>query len=146
MIPAWPADPVRAARGIRIESAVKVPRIAIVDDDESVCSGMISFVQSLGYDAYSYGSAEAFLQSQERHETSCLISDVQMAGIGGLELQRILLAEGTRIPIIFITAFPDVQVQQQAMQAGATCFLSKPCDGDKLVHCLETAVGIARAP
>jgi FixJ family two-component response regulator len=146
MIRAWPADPACAARGSRIGPDVKVPLIAIVDDDESVCTGMISFVQSLGYDARSYGSAEAFLQSQERHETSCLISDVQMTGIGGLELQRILQAEGSRIPIIFITAFPDTQVQQNAMQAGATCFLSKPCDGDKLAHCLQTAVGAARAP
>ncbi len=125
---------------------MKVPLIAIVDDDESVCVGMIDFMQSLGYDAHSYGSAEAFLQSQERHHASCLISDVQMAGIGGLELQRILLAEGSRIPIIFITAFPDTQVQQQAMQAGATCFLCKPCDEDVLVNCLETAIGTVRAP
>ncbi len=105
---------------------------------------MIDFVQSLGYDARSYRSAEAFLQSQERDGTACLISDVQMAGIGGLELQRILLAEGSSIPIIFITAFPDARLQQQAMQAGAACFLSKPCDGDTLVHCLETALGTTK--
>jgi FixJ family two-component response regulator len=123
---------------------VKAPLIAIVDDDESVGTGMIDFVQSLGYEARSYRSAEAFLQSQERHDTACLISDVQMTGISGLELQRILIAGGSRIPIIFITAFPDMRVQQQAMQAGAAGFLSKPCDGDTLVHCLETALGTAR--
>lgn len=138
------ANSAGAARGSKIGADVKVPLIAIVDDDESVCIGMADFVQSLGYDSHSYRSAEAFLQSQERHETSCLISDVKMAGIGGLELQQILLAEGSRIPIIFITAFPDAQVQQQAMQAGATFFLGKPCDGDTLAHCLRTALGTAR--
>lgn len=125
----------------RIGPGVTAPLIAIVDDDESVCIGMTNLVRSLGYDALSYGSAEDFLQSQQRHSTSCVISDVQMPGVGGLELQRILISEGNRMPIIFITAFPDTQVRQQALQAGATCFLSKPCDGDTLVHCLESAVG-----
>ena len=120
---------------------MNVPLIAIVDDDESVCIGMTSLVRSLGYDALSYGSAEDFLRSQERHGTACLISDVQMPGLGGLDLQRILRAEGSQLPIIFITAFPDNHVQQLAMQAGAMCFLSKPCDGDTLIECLETAVG-----
>lgn len=120
---------------------MQTPVIAIVDDDESVCLGMTSLMRSLGYDVLTYGSAEDFLRSQERHGTSCLISDVQMPGVGGLELQQILLAEGSRLPIIFITAFPDARVQQQAMQAGATCFLSKPFEGDTLIHCLESVLG-----
>lgn len=102
---------------------------------------MADFVQSLGYDAHSYRSAEEFLDSQQRHEVACLISDVKMPGIDGLELQRILLAEGSGIPIIFITAFPDERAQQRALQAGAVCFLSKPCDGNTLVHWLEAALG-----
>ena len=117
------------------------PLIAIVDDDESVCIGMTSLMRSLGYDVHAYNSAEDFLQSQERHGTSCLISDVQMPGVGGLELQQILLAEGSQLPIIFITAFPDDRVQQIAIQAGAKCFLSKPFDGDVLINCLECALG-----
>lgn len=124
-----------------IGPGVNVPLIAIVDDDESVCIGMRSLVRSLGYDAHSYPSAEDFLRSQERHGASCLISDVQMPGLGGLDLQRILRAEGSNLPIIFITAFPDTKVQQLAMQDGAMCFLSKPCDGNHLIECLETAVG-----
>jgi FixJ family two-component response regulator len=120
---------------------VRTPLISIVDDDESVRIGMTSLVRSLGYDVQSYESAEDFLQSQERHGSSCLISDIQMPGIGGLELQKVLAAENNATPIIFITAFPDANVRQLALQAGAACFLSKPCDGDTLIKCLETALG-----
>jgi len=125
---------------------VQNPLIAIVDDDETVCIGMTNLMQSLGYDVNTYGSAEDFLQSQERHVTSCLISDVQMPGVGGLELQQILLAEGSQVPIIFITAFPDARVQQLAMQAGATGFLSKPFDGETLINCLENVLASGGAP
>jgi FixJ family two-component response regulator len=120
---------------------VDAPLIAIVDDDESVCIGMTSLVRSLGYEVQTFGCAEDFLQSQQRTGASCVISDVQMPGLGGLELQKILVAEGNRLPIIFITAYPDAEVRRLAMQNGALCFLSKPFDGADLVQCLENALG-----
>jgi FixJ family two-component response regulator len=115
--------------------------IAIVDDDESVCIGMRSLVRSLGYDVQTYGSAEDFLTSEARPAISCVISDIQMPGISGLELQKILASQGSQLPMIFITAFPDARVQQAALQGGATCFLSKPFDGATLIACLENALG-----
>jgi FixJ family two-component response regulator len=123
-----------------MEFGVKAPVIAIVDDDEEVCIGMTSLVRSLGYDVKTYGSAEDFLASGGRDDTACLISDVQMPGLGGLELQKILAAEGGRLPIIFITAYPDPRVRQAATDAGAMCFLSKPFEGEALIRCLERAL------
>jgi FixJ family two-component response regulator len=123
---------------------VNAPVIAIVDDDESVTIGTMSLVRSLGYDALSYGSAEDFLASDVRDDIACLISDVQMPGVGGLELQKMLAAEGSRLPIIFITAFPDAHIRQVALDAGAMCFLSKPFDGDVLIQCLEKALDTGR--
>jgi len=105
---------------------VKASVIAIVDDDESVCIGMSSRVRSLGYDVQTYDSAEDFLGSERRGDIICLISDVKMPGLGGLELQQILAAEGSSLPIIFVTAYPDAQIRQVALDAGALCLLSKP--------------------
>lgn len=122
---------------------MNTPLIAIVDDDESVRIGTTSLVRSYGYDVQTYASAEDFLRSQERHNTACIISDVQMPGIGGLDLQKILSAENSATPIIFITAFPDADIRQLAMQAGAAGFLSKPFDGETLIHCLERVFGPA---
>jgi FixJ family two-component response regulator len=123
-----------------IGPSVSAPVIAIVDDDESVSIGMMSLVRSIGYDALTYGSAEDFLASDARDDIACLISDVQMPGVGGLELQKMLAAEGSRLPIIFITAYPDARIRQVALDAGAMCFLSKPCDGAALIACLERAL------
>ena len=114
--------------------------IAIVDDDGAVREALKALVRSLGYDASTFGSAEAFLNSEQINDTSCLITDVQMPGLSGLDLQDRLIAQGYRIPIIFFTGYPDENVRIRAMKAGAVAFLSKPCDGDHLLGCFEKAL------
>jgi FixJ family two-component response regulator len=114
--------------------------ISIVDDDESVRAAVGSLIKSLGFVARTFASAEEFLSSPHVDETACLISDVQMPGISGVELQSRLAADNYRTPIIFISAFGNESVAQRALKAGATAFLQKPFDGKTLMKCLEKAL------
>jgi FixJ family two-component response regulator len=123
-----------------LEPVSNIPVISIVDDDESIRDVISSLIRSFGLKAHAFVSAEEFLQSPHLNETSCLISDVQMPKMNGIELQRALIAQGRRIPIIFITAFPDEAVEESAMKAGAICFLSKPFDGHEIVKYLAKAI------
>jgi FixJ family two-component response regulator len=115
--------------------------ISIVDDDEEVREATKGLVRSLGYAAATFGSAEEFLNSEQRYETSCIIADVQMPGLSGVEMQRRLIAEGDRLPMIFVTAFPEDRVRASAMAAGAVGFLSKPFNEEHLIGCLDSALG-----
>ena len=121
----------------------KAPVVSIVDDDDEMCSAMCSFVRSRGFTAYGFASADEFLQSPCLSETSCLISDVQMPNMSGVELQNALIAQGRRIPIIFITAFPDKTLEVRAMNAGAIAFLSKPFDEHQMITCIDKAIKAA---
>jgi FixJ family two-component response regulator len=112
----------------------------VVDDDESVRLSIGALIRSLGYAAYGFGSAEAFLNSAEAASADCLITDVQMPGLSGIDLQRALNERGRAPPMIFVTAFPQERIRRQAMAAGALNFLSKPCDDDLLVRTIEEAV------
>jgi CheY-like chemotaxis protein len=123
-----------------IPAMTKRALIAIVDDDESIRVMTATLMRSLGFAARGFASAEQFLQSPELSETSCLISDVQMPGISGLELQSRLASENCRTPIIFITAFPDPRIQDRALADGAVCFLTKPFDGRTLIQCVDRAL------
>ncbi len=114
--------------------------ISIIDDDESVRVATGSLVRSLGLGATLFASAEAFLASACLDDTACVITDVQMPGMSGVELQSFLLGRGQRTPIIFITAFPEERVRRQVDAAGAAGFLSKPFDGDAMIKCLEAAL------
>jgi FixJ family two-component response regulator len=120
--------------------ARKVANISIVDDDESVRVAMESLIGSLGYNVYTFSSAKEYLQSPRVNDTSCLISDVQMPNMTGVELQGALIAQGYRTPIIFVTGFPDKGIQEQAMTAGAVCFLKKPLDAQTLSKYLDKAL------
>ena len=121
----------------------KIPMISIVDDDAAVREATKGLVRSLGYSVSTFASAEEFLQSERVHDTSCLITDLHMPGLSGIELQDRLIAGGHRMPIIFITAFPDEGVRTRAMKAGAVCFMSKPYSDDHLIGCLDRALKAA---
>ena len=121
----------------------KAPVVSIVDDDDSMRSAMCSFVRSRGFTVYGFASADEFLQSPCLSETSCLISDVQMPNMSGVELQNALIAQGRRIPIIFITAFPDKTLEVRAMNAGAIAYLSKPFDEHEMITCIGKAIKAA---
>ena len=116
------------------------PVIAIVDDDESFRQATISFIRSLGYSTAAFPSADAFLNSNAVENADCLISDIQMPGMSGIELQSYLIAQGHRVPVIFITAFAEVEARVRALRAGAIGFLGKPFGDENLISCLNKAL------
>jgi FixJ family two-component response regulator len=120
--------------------------ISIVDDDESVRKAIDALVRSLGYLAATFASAEEFLNSDRLIDTSCLITDLRMPGMSGVELQCRLIAQGRAIPTIFITAFADESTRARVLTAGAVGFLSKPFNEESLLNCLDKALnGLPRA-
>jgi FixJ family two-component response regulator len=123
-----------------VEPTKDRPLISIVDDDASLRMATARYVRSFGFAACAFGSADEFLLSIERRETSCIVSDVQMPGTNGIELQSRLVAENDRTPIIFITAYPHPDTEKRALDAGAICFLTKPFDGQTLVNCIRRAL------
>ena len=116
------------------------PMISIVDDDDFVRESLRDLIESLGYNVAVFESAERFLEAACLAETSCVITDLQMPGLSGLDLQGRLIADGRYIPIIFVTAFPDEKFRARAMSAGAAGFLSKPFNERSLISCLESAL------
>src|SRR5580692_2574790 len=114
--------------------------IAVIDDDESVRRTTTLLIESFGFRAAMFQSAEKFLSSGKLEDTSGLIVDVQMPGMNGLQLQSQLAAAGCRIPIIFITAFDDNEARRRAMQAGAVTFLGKPFGDEQLLECIRSAL------
>jgi FixJ family two-component response regulator len=114
--------------------------VSIVDDDPLAREGIKELVESLGYKALAFVSAQDFLQSGAVAKTGCLITDLQMPGLNGLELQERLQARGYRTPVILITAYPNEKHRCRAMGAGAIGFLSKPFEEQSLVECLTIAM------
>src|SRR5262245_17153037 len=114
--------------------------VAIIDDDRSLQRALRDLMESAGLAARCYGSAEEFLESDVCDQTGCLVLDILMPGMSGLELQAKLNALGSRIPIIFITARGDAKLRTRAMTAGAVEFLSKPFDDDVLLEMVRAAL------
>jgi FixJ family two-component response regulator len=114
--------------------------ISIVDDDPSVREAMLGLVRSLGFEAVTFPSAEDFLRSEQIDGTTCLITDLQMPGLSGIELQSQLISRGNSVPIIFVTASPERGIEAQVRSAGAVGFLNKPFDDRTLIECLDQAL------
>ena len=114
--------------------------ISVVDDDESIRRTTTFLIESLGFRAAAFESAESFLKSGQLHITSCLILDVQMPGMNGLQLQSELAAAGYGIPIIFITSYDDKESRGRAMRAGAVAFLGKPFSDEQLLQTVRSAL------
>ena len=116
------------------------PHIAVIDDDELVREALEHLIGVLGYSVDTFASAEAFLNSSRLKPTSCVITDIHMPGMSGIELQRRLSAEGRKTPVIFVTAYPDETTRSRVIRNGAAGYLSKPLRGDKLLKCLDKAL------
>jgi FixJ family two-component response regulator len=121
------------------------PLISIVDDDALARDGIGQLIESLGYKAVTFISAEHFLESGLIAETTCLITDLQMPGLNGLELQEAVRSQGYQTPVILITAYPSENHRKRALDNGAVGFLSKPFDDEALIECL-TAASKLRVP
>jgi FixJ family two-component response regulator len=114
--------------------------ISVIDDDASVRAAADNLLSSHGYLVHAFASAEEFLQSARLDDSSCVIADVQMPAMSGLDLLTHTRAKGYALPFIFITAFPEESVRARALKAGAICFLAKPFAGPALISCVEAAV------
>jgi FixJ family two-component response regulator len=118
----------------------KTKLVAIVDDDDLMRSAVQGLLKAVGRSAQTFSSAEEFLQSGQHRQTACLIADIRMPGMSGLELQSRLNAEQCRIPTIFITAHGDAKMRLRALRAGAVEFLAKPFDDEALLESVREAL------
>ena len=119
----------------------KFCNIAIVDDDEAVRVGLRSLLRSYGYNAQAYESALALLASCALGDYHCIVTDLQMPGMSGIELLEQLRRTGNSLPLILMTAFPEPALCKRALNSGASCFLSKPFEANELLRCLNQASG-----
>lgn len=117
--------------------------IAIVDDDPSSCAATSGLVRSFGYRTLEFGDAFAFLRSGAAARVGCLITDLRMPGMSGLELHLALTRDGLRLPTILVTAFANETTRLQAQRAGIACFLPKPIAADDLLACIRRAIASA---
>jgi FixJ family two-component response regulator len=128
---------VRRTREAQVQ---KTPMISIVDDDRAVREGLTDLIKSMGLEAESYSNARDFLRSADPRITSCLIADVQMPEMTGLELHDRLVQSGDIIPTILITAFPNDRDRKCAARSGVICYLAKPFNDDSLFACIRSAL------
>ncbi len=129
-----------------IQGMPGAPLIAIVDDDDSLRNSLENLIRSFGFQAQGFSSADAFLSWKPARDTACLILDVRMPGMNGLDLQRQMTTRNWRVPIVFITSHADDHAEARARENGAVAFLYKPCRDEELLNAIEAALRQARAP
>jgi FixJ family two-component response regulator len=135
---------VRVSRSDKLRLSDKPPSrppvISVIDDDASIRAATDSLLRARGYVVYTFASAAEFLRSPQLNESSCVITDVRMPDMSGVELQSALRKQGNSVPFIFVTAFPEESMHAQAVHEGAVCFLSKPFDAPTIIRCVEAAL------
>ena len=119
---------------------LKAPLIAIIDDDKSMRDTTRDLLESAGFSAATFASAARLLKSQRLHRVSCLIADMRMPKMTGLELHQHLVASNRAIPTILMTAYPEERMRAQAMKANVVCYLAKPFEAEELLNCVRRAV------
>lgn len=125
---------------------MRSPFIAIIDDDEMLCSSMVDLMRSIGCRAEAFFSAEAFLASSNMPPIECIIADVHMPGMSGLDLVRVLREQGNMTPVILVTALPDRHLDDEAVSVGGKCLLRKPFETETLLDFVERCLEDGRAP
>jgi len=134
-------DSIPTFEGQRQRTATQdAPVISVVDDDESLRRSLRNFLRSVGFRVETFASAEEFLASAERETTGCLVLDLRMTGMSGLDLLRHLAAAKVRVPAVVLTAHGDEEIRQRCLGAGAAAFLDKPFRGDALLDTVQTAL------
>jgi len=121
-------------------TSVTSPLISIIDDDEALCSSLVDLLRSVGYRAEQHNSAEAFLASPNPSRVDCILADIHMPGMSGLDLLRRLHERGIMTPVILITALPDKHLDDEATALGAQCLLRKPFETNLLLDCVERSL------
>lgn len=116
------------------------PLVAIVDDDMSIRNATRDLLRAAGFSTATFEDAESFLGSASRASAACLVADMRMPGMSGLELYETLIASGDGIPTVIITAHPEELTQSRAREAGITCYISKPFAPEELLHCVREAL------
>jgi FixJ family two-component response regulator len=114
--------------------------ISVIDDDESLCRAIVELLRSVGYDALAFLSAEAFLAADGLSGCNCVITDIQLPGLSGIDLTQVLATRQSSLPIIMITARADPGLEERALSSGAIALLRKPFKADALIGCLERAL------
>jgi FixJ family two-component response regulator len=122
----------------------KKPLISIIDDDEPYREATAGLIKSLGFAVAAFPSAEDFLKSSDLRNTCCLMTDINMKPMTGLELHDYLVRSGYAIPTILITAYPDETARARALAHGVICYLSKPCNEDALIECVRSALKVSK--